>query len=249
VNAGAAYDASRKRAVVVGGARKTADGAKWEVVGDVWEGDADGWRALADFATRDHQSLVEDGRGGVLMYGGIPADRSAPWPTDTWRLENGRFTRVAADGPAGRGRAAMVYDTKRREVVLFGGVGAPDAQDNQTFFGDTWIWNGKAWRQVKGEGPRGRYAHGMAYDDKAGVVLVYGGSSAHRNGALRDLWRWDGARWTEIAQGGVTPGDRYQPVMVHDRARGKTVLFGGLGNPSDTWEWDGGRWRQAARED
>jgi hypothetical protein len=39
-----------------------------------------------------------------------------------------------------------------------------------------------------------------------------------------------------------TPGHRYQPVMVYDRARRRTVLDGGIGDTSDTWEWDGRRW-------
>ena len=38
---------------------------------------------------------------------------------------------------------------------------------------------------------------------------------------------------------GPTPGHRYQPVMVYDRARNRTVLYGGIGGASDTWEWDG----------
>ena len=41
-----------------------------------------------------------------------------------------------------------------------------------------------------------------------------------------------------------TPGDRYQPVMVYDKARGRTVLFGGRAGAHDTWEWDGQQWRQ-----
>ena len=81
VNAGAAYDARRERAVVAGGSRKTADGARWEVVGDSWVDDRGAWRRIADVAPIDHQSLVEDSRGRILMYGGIPSDRSAPWPS------------------------------------------------------------------------------------------------------------------------------------------------------------------------
>ena len=58
------------------------------------------------------------------------------------------------------------------------------------------------------------------------------------------MWQWDGTRWTEIPLTGATPGHRYQPVMVYDRARDRTVLIGGIGGPSDTWEWDGRAWRQ-----
>jgi hypothetical protein len=43
---------------------------------------------------------------------------------------------------------------------------------------------------------------------------------------------------------GPTPGHRYQPVLVYDRARGKTVLYGGDPTKTDTWEWDGQRWSE-----
>ncbi len=244
VNAGAAYDAHREKAVVAGGARKARDGGTWEVVGDTWEGDRGSWRRLADIAPRDHHSLVEDGRGGVLLFGGIPAERSGPWPADTWELQGDGWTRVATDGPPGRGRAALAYDRKRQRVVLFGGVSAPPGPNQpQTFFSDTWLWDGKSWQKAADGGPRGRYAHGMVFDERAGVVLLYSGSAAHSGAPLSDMWQWDGSRWTEIRLEGPTPGHRYQPVMVYDRARDRTVLYGGIGGTNDTWEWDGKRWR------
>ena len=108
-----------------------------------------------------------------------------------------------------------------------------------SFFGDTWIWTGGGWRQAADTGPRGRYAHAMVFDERAGVVLLYGGAAAHRDAPLSDMWQWDGATWREIQLTGETPGHRYQPVMVYDRARGRTVLYGGLAGAFDTWEWDG----------
>jgi hypothetical protein len=182
------------------------------------------------------------------MYGGIPADRSGPWPTDTWVLREDGWTRVATDGPPGRGRAALVYDSKRQLVVLFGGVSAASGPNQpQTFLSDTWTWDGARWQKVADGGPRGRYAHGMVFDERAGVILLYGGAAAHRDAPLSDMWQWDGSRWTEIRLTGPTPGHRYQPVMVYDRARDKTVLYGGIGGASDTWEWDGQQWRQATQ--
>ena len=245
VNAAAAYDAGRGRGIVAGGSRKTTDGATRRVVEDSWEGDRSGWRRIGDIAARDHQSLVDDGTGRVLMFGGISAERSGPWPTDTWELRNGAWTRIATEGPPGRGRAALVYDSKRRQFVLFGGASAPPGPNQpQTFFNDTWILDGERWRKVAEGGPPGRYAHVMVFDERAGVVLLYSGAAAHRNAPLSDMWRWDGERWTEIQLTGATPGHRYQPVMVYDRARDRTVLYGGIGGPADTWEWDGQRWRE-----
>jgi hypothetical protein len=208
-------------------------------------GDRTGWRRIADLAPRHHQSVVEDADGGVLLVGGIPADRSGPWPADTWKVRGDTWQRVATEGPPARGRSALAYDSKRRQVVLFGGVSAPPGPNQpQAFFGDTWIWDGKRWSKAADAGPRGRYAHGMVFDQSAGVVLLYGGAAAHRDAPLSDMWQWDGKRWTEIHLTGQTPGHRYQPVMVYDRARKKTVLYGGIANSGDTWEWDGQRWRQ-----
>ena len=77
-----------------------------------------------------------------------------------------------------------------------------------------------------------------------------GGAAAHRGAPLSDLWQWDGTRWTEIRPAGTGPGHRYQPVMVYDRRRDRTVLYGGIGSSSasssDTWEWDGAVWRAMA---
>jgi hypothetical protein len=242
-NAGAAYDVRRGIAVVAGGARKST-GSTWSIVGDSWEGDRTKWRRIGDIPPRDHQSLVEDAIGAVMMFGGIPADRSAPWPSDTWQLRSDGWSRVAAAGPPGRGRTALAFDRARGQVVLFGGASSPSGPDSaQTFFGDTWIWERNAWRKAAEGGPRGRYAHAMVFDERAGVVLLYSGAGAHRNAPLSDMWKWDGRRWTEIPLSGPTPGHRYQPVMVYDRARDRTVLYGGIGGPSDTWEWDGQGWK------
>ena len=249
-NAGTAYDARRRLAVVTGGARRSANDSTFEIIGDSWEGSAtSGWRRITgtDIAPRDHQSLVYDeGRQAVLMFGGILGDRSAPWPTDTWELRPEGWVRIATQGPAGRGRAALAYDNVRRQVVLFGGAGeSPAPGQPQPFYGDTWLWDGTSWRKAAEGGPPGRYAHGMVFDERAGVVLLYSGAAAHKNAPLSDMWQWDGARWTEIALTGPTPGYRYQPVMVFDPVRGRTVLYGGIeGSRNDTWEWDGSRWRE-----
>jgi hypothetical protein len=245
VNAGAAFDAKLGIAVVAGGSRKAASGAPWHVVGDSWVGGPSAWRRIGDLTPRDHLTLVEDEGDGVLLFGGIPAARNDPWPADTWTLESDAWHRVATEGPAARGRAAMAYDRTRHQVVLFGGVSAPAGSNgSQTFFGDTWIWQAGKWRLAVESGPRGRYAHGMVFDERASVVLLYGGAAAHRDAPLADMWQWNGERWTQIALTGPTPGHRYQPVMIYDRARQRTVLYGGIGAEPDTWEWDGRRWRR-----
>ncbi len=248
-NAGAAYDARSGVAIVAGGFARAADDSSFEVVGDSWEGTKGNWQRIrgTEVSARDHHAMVfDEGRACVLLFSGIPRGRATPWPSDTWEFKPDGWTRIATEGPAGRARSALVYDKKRKQVVLFGGVGAEPARgEPQPFFNDTWVWERDAWRKVAEGGPRARYAHGMVFDERAGVVLLYSGAAAHRDAPLSDMWQWDGKRWTEIQLTGPTPGYRYQPIMVYDRARGKTVLYGGLQDAKDdTWEWDGREWKE-----
>ena len=248
-NASAAYDARRGVAIISGGFARAENDSAFEVVGDSWEGTKGHWERIrgTDVTARDHHSMVfDEGRAAFLLFGGIPKGRATPWPSDTWEFRPDGWTRIAPEGPAGRARSALVYDKKRGHVVLFGGVGAEPARgEPQPFFNDTWVLERETWRKVAEGGPRARYAHGMVFDERAGVVWLYSGAAAHRDAPLSDMWQWDGTRWSEVQLTGRTPGHRYQPVMVYDRARGKTVLYGGLQDAKDdTWEWDGREWRE-----
>jgi hypothetical protein len=241
--AGAAYDARLKRAVFAGGAARNE--STFATVGESWITAPTGWQRMsgADIPARDHHAMAYDAsRGAVVLFGGIPGDHSTPWPSDTWELGAHGWSRAATVGPPGRARSAMVYDSRRNQVVLFGGVGTPAEDKSQPWYADTWILEKSGWRKIADGGPRARYAHGMVFDEHAGVVLMYGGAAAHSGAPLSDMWRWDGARWTEIPLSGETPGHRYSPVMVYDRARARTVLYGGDPAKTDSWEWDGARW-------
>jgi hypothetical protein len=86
-------------------------------------------------------------------------------------------------------------------------------------FGDTWVWNGAGWRELKGQSPPARYAHAMAFDSRRGIVVMYGGATmtADRQTAhLEDMWQWDGGRWTEIKLTGKTPGNGTRRRMAYD---------------------------------
>lgn len=72
-------------------------------------------------------------------------------------------------GPLLRWCPAMVYDSVRGRVVLFGGYG-------NTNLGDTWEWDTENWTQVEDIGPPGRWGHGMAYDKARQRVVLFGGA-------------------------------------------------------------------------
>jgi len=146
---------------------------------------------------------------------------------------------LLADDPPVPFGSAMVFDSARGKVVLFGG---------QSYFGnyksDTWEWDGAGWTRVSSTGPSTRGYHAMAFDSVRKKVVLFGGF----DGAVRkgDTWEWDGTTWTQVSSTG--PSARQGPAMAYDSARGKVILFGGWGGgyKGDTWEWDGANWIQAS---
>jgi hypothetical protein len=265
----AAFDSRTNTLVIYGGARPRLSpnepvvyrGARPSSLRrDTWRWDGTRWYESRDTSPgyRDHHAMAFDvARGKTVLFGGIGAVRDSvtrEWPTDVWEWDGSSWSRIAAVGPLGRGHAAMVYDARRGEVVVFGGLGdRPATGQAPPFFSDTWLWNGRQWRNVDGPAPPGRYAHAMAYDARRGVVLLYGGSGPDQN--YVDFWSWDGARWSQIAMPGPNPGVRYSAAMTYDAARDRVVLVGGVtvdgqGRMTrilgDVWEWDGSRWHEAS---
>jgi hypothetical protein len=102
------------------------------------------------------------------------------------------------------------------------------------------------WTQKQEVGPTPRCQHAIAYDNKRGRTVLFGGTSA--TGAMADTWEWDGQNWTQMAE--VGPSPRSTHGMVFDSQRNQTVLFAGgfWNNPydADTWAWDGENWTQLA---
>lgn len=129
-------------------------------------------------------------------------------------------------------------------VVLFGG------QHTQAL-GDTWIWNGSAWKPVNAPiRPSARYGAAMAADRDNGTIVLFGGCCSASGGALGDTWIWDGATkaWRQETPA-VSPPPAQHAAMAYDSNTRTVVLFDGgprLGTVSDlpagTWTWDGANW-------
>ena len=98
-----------------------------------------------------------------------------------------------------------------------------------------------SWTQVfPSNSPSKRYGHEMAYDSARGRILLFGGDLGCCPDILsRELWSWDGANWTLLANSG--PPGWYGLAMAYDSARDVLVVRGGVSAP-ETWEWDGSTW-------
>src|SRR6266851_3182622 len=69
--------------------------------------------------------------------------------------------------PAARGNSALVYDSNRQTLVLFGGSG-------REVYGDTWLRSGPCWQQINPTtSPPARSTAAAAFDPNAQVVLMF----------------------------------------------------------------------------
>ena len=164
---------------------------------------------------------------------------------DHWEFDGTTWTeRSLAVTPPARRDAGMCFDERRGVVVLFGGVHDP-LFGPRTYFGDTWEFDGVAWRQVfpVGPTPAARGAE-ISYDSVRGVVVLFGG---YGSAPLRDTWEYDGIRWVERSSA-TTPPVRTDYVVAFDRARAKTVMHStdsfAMPSRGETWEWDGQNWER-----
>jgi len=153
----------------------------------------------------------------------------------------GSWMQVTATGLGDRYDGAMVYDSARGKIILFGG-----SVDGTSTTGDTWVFdpNTSIWTEVTpATSPPPRFYHRMVYDSARDRVVLFGGYDGN---GLDDTWEYDpGANtWTESVV--AAPSPRRFFAMAYDSVREVTVVHGGqdsaLLNLSDTWEWNGTAW-------
>ena len=237
-----AYDAATRTIVLFGG--RLANGVKSN---DTWTWDGSTWTKQGPATSphlRDGAAMAYDAatRTVVLFSGPLTFSDTWTWNGSTWTKQ------APAAKPPARHFASMAYDAATGAIVLFGGATGPQGN---TFFGDTWTWDGSTWtKQAPAAHPSARASASMAYDAATRTTVLFGGTGPH--GILGDTWTWDGSTWTKQAPT-AHPSARASASMAYDAATGTTVLFGGFGQGpsgatplSGTWTWDGSTWTKQA---
>lgn len=199
----------------------------------------DGNRISGDGCTAD--CLLEACGNGRIDVGEGCDDgdvRSHDGCDSTCALEQASWQQLASVSPGFRFYPAVVSDSLRQTMVLFGGSGAALA-------GDTWEWRDRTWSsRASLAGPSRRLAMSVAYDAARREVVLFGGLI---NGTTlaNDTWAFDGVQWAQRTTP-VAPARRNRGAFAYDSRRGRAVLFGGFNGTSldDTWEWDGTAWTQ-----
>lgn len=233
------YSSDRKKTLLFGG----ADASR--VLGDLWEWNGKNWSCLdsSPQLARTFPAMAYDsGRKRAVIFGGNRvlfgrADDAETFLDDTWEWNGKKWTKIETMGPPARAEAVMVYDAKRRRVVLFGGYIRKNGQTIR--LGDTWEYDGKKWTQAASSGPSSRSGAAMAYDSDKQESILFGG-----NGRLNDTWKWDGERWSNIATNEVE--GRFNTMLAYDAKRRQLIRFGGWNGSArvgDTWSLIGKTWK------
>ena len=192
-------------------------------LGDTWvRGNTGGWTrqaaATGPTAVFNHDMALEststDTAARVVVFGGRRALGAAGLSDQTWIWDGVRWGSGGAAplGLSPRERHAMVLDTARNRVVLFGG------QDSAGSLAQTWEWSG-TWSQVFPlTSPAARWGHAMAFDQVSGRVVLFGG-----NFFRGDTWTFDGTTWTLDTRPAAPPGRLYHALAFDEARRSRDV--------------------------
>jgi hypothetical protein len=138
--------------------------------------------------------------------------------------------------------ATMAFDSAHGQTVLFGTASQTPA-DPASAKAETWIRAGGKWTQLAlPSSPAPRVFAGMAFDEKRGQVVLFGGQSVTNGGMLQDTWTWDGTSWTE-QHPNLSPPACNGTILVNAVSFKLVVaLVDACDGRTQTWAWDGTTW-------
>jgi N-acetylneuraminic acid mutarotase len=153
------------------------DAGNWEV--QTWAYDPKGnlWAEISPSGPPERigAAMAYDSQSDqVILFGGTSANTM----DDTWAYDvraNSWTKLKPPSSPPGRFGASMVLLPGPNQALLFGGT-----QGFGDVFGDTWLYDfgSTSWTELNlSSSPPGRTGQAMAYDPRAGQVVLFGGTT------------------------------------------------------------------------
>lgn len=205
--------------------------------------------AQAEPSYRSSARMVFDAElGQPLLFGGLTAPftlgdvlTARQQIDETWVWTGRRWVqRFFVNRPEPRAGQAMVWDSNRDRVLLFGGGG------NDGLLADTWQFAGGAWNRIETpSAPSARRLAGHAFDAVRDRFIVFGGFDGVTN--LRDTWEFDGTTWIQTGTDGPVV---VNPMLAFDAARDEVLLVGTVSaaDPAVMYRYTRPGWEQIAPE-
>lgn len=219
--AGLAYDIRRGRFVVFGGLTgtviPTVGDATFEWTGSGWISPVPG---IAPSPRSDPAMAYDSSTGETVLFGGSGY-------ADTWIWNGTRWRTLEAFKPAGRTRAVMAFDARRKVMIMFGGTTSAGATN------ETWQFAGGVWTEVvTATQPAVTTLAAMAYDPvRDAIVLVQPGAA----------WELSNGDWHPLPP---PPAFTSQPTVAFDPISGR-IVTAGLTSTSTSFKlyaFDGSGW-------
>lgn len=190
-----------------------------------------------DAPTPDPPPVDAPAPDGPSPADGPPHDLGAPDTLATYHRT--WVTVTVAAKPAKLWSPKAVYVGSTGTVLLYGGT-----DPTQAAVADAWTYDGSTWTKVCGPcAPGPRVGHGMVWDAKRDVVVLFGGKDT---ALMNDVWELKGGVWTQVSPTGTGPTPRWGAFVAYDPVRDRTVVFGGYTGVNmrmdDLFEYDGTSW-------
>ncbi len=210
----------------------------WAWDGDSWARRGRGEAGEDEPGNRVYQSgMWHPDLGKAVFVGGVRASEVLTGRAlrDGWAWDGARWSRWFAEPedeevPPGAIKAEWVYDEARRTVLRV--AGRPD--EGEPIDGRTWAFDGSSWRLAAASlspdsSDWGLYNEiSVAYDRHTRLVFMWAGKVHGPDGAITtQTWFWDGQRWSELPQSGVSPTLEHgeSAELVTDRPGARVALF------------------------
>ena len=128
-----------------------------------------------------HQMMTYDDHGGrVLLFGGAGQDATFG---DFWSLDAHGWTRLSeSGGPPARNSGVLVFDSRRKRAVLFGGPGRRSAAARYVGMG----WRAVDVRRDRRAGPRDSHGRGVRSAARCRRALRAAAGSGQAGAAVAD---------------------------------------------------------------
>jgi hypothetical protein len=192
----------------------------------------------------DHVMAYDTRNKVTVLLGGMNETGSGGMGTWLYDSAQDRWTNLTSPGRIQD--QAMYYDPVKQRTMLFGGnhyattmYGNPDLC-SYDLLDNRWSLERTA------PAPLARTGPSMAYDEKNGVAVLFGGGDDNER-MSNETWTYNSttARWTNVTPAESPPPSEYA-AMAYDPGRERMVLFGAAWS-NLTWIYDtaNNTWKEA----